>query len=207
MRTIQKGSEPRSLTRHRKQKNASYDNYVDKDALRHVLVAEQFGLCCYCQSRIRATSDGMKIEHWQCQSDYPERQLDFSNMHGVCRGNEGKSIENQHCDTRKGNKELCFSLCDSNHPIERKIRFSSSGEMTSDDEEVNKSINEVLNLNLGTLKENRKRALTGFLQGLGQGKIDCEKELSKWDGSLGAELPPFSQIVVHYLLKRLKRLP
>lgn len=72
---------------------------------------------------------------------------------------------------------------------------------------VRKAINEVLNLNWSRLKENRKSALTGFLQGLGNAKLDHARELSKWDGSLATELPPFSQIIAHYLLKKLKKLP
>ncbi len=207
MRTIQKGPEPDTLTQHRKQPHSDYDNYADKAALRKALVAEQRGLCCYCQSRIRATPEGMKIEHWQCQAHHPERQLEYRNLHGVCKGNEGQPIDKQHCDTRKGNLDLCFSACDPVHPIERKIRFLGNGEITSDDEAVRTAINEVLNLNWSRLKENRKSALTGFLQGLGNAKLDHAKELPKWDGSLETELPPFSQIVAHYLLKKLKRLP
>lgn len=207
MRTIQKGPEPASLTRHRQLPHADYDNYADKAALRQALVAEQRGLCCYCQSRIRATPEGMKIEHWQCQADHPERQLDFGNLHGVCKGNEGQPVDRQHCDTRKGNNGLCFSVCDPAHPIERNIRFLGNGEITSDDEAIRTAINDVLNLNWSRLAENRKAALTGFLQGLGSAKLDHEKELPKWDGSQDSELPPFSQIVAHYLLKKLKRLP
>lgn len=207
MRTIRKGPEPATLTQHRKQPHADYNNYADKAALRQALVNEQRGVCCYCQSRIRATAEDMKIEHWQCQTDYPERQLDFGNLHGVCKGNEGQPIDRQHCDTHKGNRDLCFSVCDPAHPIERKLRFLGNGEITSDDEAVRTAINEVLNLNLSRLTENRKYALTGFLQGLGNAKLDHARELPKWDGSLGSELPPFSQIVAHYLLKKLKRLP
>ena len=207
MRTIQKGSEPASLTRHRQQPHSDYDNYANKAALRGALVTEQRGLCCYCQSRIRAAPEGMKIEHWQSQANHPARQLDFGNLHGVCKGNEGQPIDRQHCDTRKGNSDLCFSVCDPAHPIERKIRFLGTGEITSDVEAVRTAINEVLNLNWSRFTENRKSALTGFLQGLGNAKLDHAKELPKWDGSLDSELPPFSQIVAHYLLKKLKRLP
>lgn len=207
MRTIQKGPEPTTLTQHRQQPHATYDNYADKGALRQALVAEQRGLCCYCQSRIRATPEGMKIEHWQCQAEHPARQLDYGNLLGVCKGNEGQPFDRQHCDTRKGNSALCFSVCDPAHPIERKIRFLGNGEITSNDEAVRMAINEVLNLNWTRLTENRKSALTGFLQGLGTAKLDHAKELPKWDGSLGGELPPFSQIVAHYLMKKLGRLP
>lgn len=207
MRTIQKGPEPKSLLEYRKAADAHYDGFQEKQDVRQQLVTEQRGLCCYCQSRIRATVECMKIEHWQSQAEHPKRQLDFSNLLGVCKGNEGQPFEKQHCDTRKGNSSLCFSLCDPTHPIERKIRFLGNGEITSNDDAVRMAVNEVLNLNWSRLAENRKSALTGFLQGLGAAKLDHAKELTNWDGSLDGELPPFSQIVAHYLLKKLGRLP
>jgi uncharacterized protein (TIGR02646 family) len=207
MRTIKKGPVPNSLLEYRKAANAKYDDYHDKQDVRQQLVADQRGLCCYCQSRIRASVEGMKIEHWQSQTDHPKRQLDFGNFLGACKGNEGQPFDKQHCDTRKGNSDLCFSVCDPAHPIELKIRFLGNGEITSNDEAVKTALNEILNLNWSRLTENRKSALTGFLQGLGTSKLDYAKELTKWDGSLEGELSPFSQIVAHYLLKKLRRLP
>lgn len=206
MRTIQKGQEPASLTQHRKQPHADYDNYADKEALRQILVADQRGVCCYCQSRIRPTPEGMKIEHWQCHTGYTARQLDFNNLLGACLGGHGRQKRDQHCDTRKGNADLCFSVCDPAHPIERQIRFLGNGEITADDKAVKTALNDVLNLNWTRLVENRKAALTGFFQGLGTAKLDHAKELPKWDGSIEGDLAPFSQIVAHYLLKKLRKL-
>ena len=47
MRSISKGQEPRSLTEHKKQVGAIYDN-ANKDDIRTALVREQHALCCYC---------------------------------------------------------------------------------------------------------------------------------------------------------------
>lgn len=206
MRTIQKGREPVSLTRHRQQPNADYDNYADKAALRQALVAEQRGLCCYCQSRIRATPDGMKIEHWQCQATYPERQLDFNNLLGACLGGHGRPESDQHCDTRKGNNDLCFSVCDPQHPIERKIRFLGDGRIKADDAAIEEALNAVLNLNLPRLVSNRKAVLAAFQQRLQAGRrVDPARELPKWDGHESGELPEFAQVVVYWLQKRQSR--
>jgi uncharacterized protein (TIGR02646 family) len=203
MRTIQKGAEPGTLTQHRKQPHADYDNYPDKDALRIALVAEQRGLCCYCQSRIRPSPEHMKIEHWQCQDAHPDRQLDFSNLHGACRGGEGRPYREQHCDTRKGNDVLCFSVCDPTRPIENKIHFKGDGRISSDDPAIENDINGVLNLNLALLVINRKAVLTAFQERLASGqRLDPARELAKWDGSQSGELAPFAQIVVYYLRKR-----
>ena len=210
MRTIQKGPEPPTLTQHRilyKQKqHANYDNYADKAALRIALVAEQRGLCCYCQSRIRPSPEHMKIEHWQCQRANPDRQLDFSNLHGACLGGEGKPEREQHCDTRKGNDVLCFGVCDLTRPIEHKIHFSGDGRISSDDPAIENDINRVLNLNLARLVNNRKAVLSAFQERLARGqRLDPARELAKWDGSQSGELEPFAQVVVYYLRKRQAR--
>lgn len=203
MRTIQKGAAPPTLIQHRKQPHADYDNYTYKAALRNALVAEQRGLCCYCQSRIRPTPDQMKIEHWQCQHAYPARQLDFSNLHGACLGGEGKPAREQHCDTRKGKDSLRFSMCDPTRPIEQKIHFLGDGMISSDDAAIDQDINVVLNLNLASLANNRKAVLTAFQERLQRGhRLDPARELPKWDGSQPGELEPFAQVVVYYLRKR-----
>lgn len=206
MRTIQKGPEPATLTQHRQQAHAGYDNYADKAALREALVAEQRALCCYCQSRIRATPEGMKIEHWQCQADHPGRQLDFRNLLGACQGGHGRPEREQHCDTRKGNNPLCFSVCDPAHPIERQIRFLGDGTIKADDAVINEALNAVLNLNLPRLVSNRKGVLTAFQQRLqDRRRVDSARELPRWDGSEPGDLPEFAQVVVYWLCKRLRR--
>ncbi len=206
MRTIQKGKEPPSLTNHRKKDYADYNNYPDKDNLRRALVEEQHGLCCYCQSRIRPTPTAMKIEHWMCQENYPDRQLDYINLHGACLGGKGRRPESQHCDTRKGEKLLSFSVCDSSHRIEERIRFLGDGTIKSDNATIDKCINETLNLNLQLLKDNRKAALDGFIRATSSwGLNDLKKALGRWDASQPGDLEPFSQIVVHYLNKRIAR--
>jgi uncharacterized protein (TIGR02646 family) len=104
MKKIIKQSEPRSLVEHRSQANANYDNYPEKDDLRKSLLKEQGYICCYCMSRIKL--DEMKIEHWQPQTKYISRQLDYKNLLGACMGNQGARPQNQHCDTRKGDSEI-----------------------------------------------------------------------------------------------------
>jgi uncharacterized protein (TIGR02646 family) len=206
MRTIQKGPAPASLTQHRQQPHADYGNYTDKDDLRQALVAEQRGLCCYCQSRIRATSEGMKIEHWQCQADHPGRQLDFGNLLGACFGGHGRPEREQHCDTCKGNIALCFSVCDPAHPIERQIRFLGDGTIKADDVDIDEALNTVLNLNLLRLVSNRKAVLAAFQQRLqDRRRVDPARELPKWDGGEPGELPEFAQVVVYWLRKKQAR--
>jgi uncharacterized protein (TIGR02646 family) len=205
MRTIEKNGEPASLTAYRQQPNANYDDYADKDALRQSLVDEQRGLCCYCQSRIRPDWNRMKIEHWQCQANYPARQLDYRNLLGACLGGHGRPEREQHCDTRKGNADLCFCPADPTHPIEQRIKFLGNGEIASEDAAINTALNEVLNLNLDQLVSNRKAVLDAFKHRLGKGTLNAARKLQNWDGSQPGNLPPYAQVMVFWLEKRIAR--
>jgi uncharacterized protein (TIGR02646 family) len=212
MRTIQKGPEPRSLLEYRKSADACYDGYQDKQDVRDQLVEEQRGLCCYCQSRIRANPVDMKIEHWQSQSPnkYPELQLDYTNMLGACFGGqkngERSPRERHHCDTLKGDADLCFCLTDRGRPIEKHLRFLGDGRVQSDVVDIQRDIDEVLRLNIAHLQENRKSVLKAFQQRLICGRpLDVSKELPKWDGTQAGDLPEFAQVVVYWLRKRQAR--
>ncbi len=205
MRNINKNHEPHSLTEHKKQLDADYRNYTDKDGLRQSLVDEQHGICCYCMSRIRPDSGHMKIEHWHCRDNHPEEQLDYNNLLGACPGNQGAKLDDQHCDTKKGNDGLTINPADPVCDVERMIRFLGDGRIEADDEGLNQELNKVLNLNWYRLISNRKAVLDSFKQRLCKGKFDPAKELPKWDGSQAGALQPFSQVVVFWLRKKLQR--
>lgn len=214
MRTIRKGREPRSLVIYRQSEGATFAGIPaeTKDQIQAQLVEEQRGLCCYCQSRIRSIWNAMKIEHWQSQSEdkFPERQLDYTNLLGACQGGqkhgEKSPPDTHHCDTAKCDLDLCFSVCDAAHPIERSIRFLGDGTICSDDAAINEQLNKVLNLNLSRLVSNRKAVLTAFQQRLQDGcRVDPARELAKWDGREPGELPEFAQVVVYWLQKRQAR--
>ena len=206
MRNIQKGCEPRTLTAHKKTAHADYNNFTDKKTLRQHLVDEQKSLCCYCMSRIRPTSDDMKIEHWQCQNNYSARQLDYSNLLGACPGGEGQKRPNQHCDTYKGDQPLLFNPADPAFNVERLMKFPGNGKIKSDDPNIDRQLNEVLNLNHPQLVENRKSILKSFCQSLTGGRVAnhvLQRMLSDWRGDNGDELHPYNQVVVYYLCRKL----
>lgn len=190
---------------HRQQPHADYSNYQDKDTLRQSLVEEQRGLCCYCQSRIRPDATSMKIEHWQCQKHYAERQLDYGNLLGACLGGKGRPGHEQHCDTRKGNAELCVCLVDLAHPVERKVKFLGNGEIVSDDGAINAALNDVLNLNWSRLVQNRRAVLDAFKERLGKRPLNAAREIQKWDGSRPGNLPEYAQLIVFWLEKKIAR--
>jgi uncharacterized protein (TIGR02646 family) len=210
MRQIRKSAEPTSLTAHRLQAHANYDNYPDKDGLRKSLAKEQCSLCCYCAGRIVAEPNKMKIEHFSCQHAHPNQQLTYANLLGACLGGQGRAEDEQHCDTRKGSKTLSKSPASATN-IEDFVAYSGDGAIYSDDEPFNKELNEVLNLNSPILKQNRKSTLSAILEGVGKahrGTLSREQwqaYLEKYQGN-GAtvELPPYAPMVAYYIRKKLK---
>jgi uncharacterized protein (TIGR02646 family) len=210
MRKILKGIEPATLTEHRATPSADYDNYRDKDTLRTYLANEQRGLCCYCLSRIRAQHGAMKIEHWHSQAGYAAEQLNYGNLLGACMGNEGKPGKDQHCDSKKGDRDLSRNPANPAHRVEDLIRFEGDGRIVSQDPAFDAELNEVLNLNLAFLKSNRKATLSALQKALAKGgklpRAALQKWLAEWNGESGAgELRPFCQVVVYWLRKRLAR--
>lgn len=208
MRVITKGAEPNSLTQHRATAHSDYDNYAQKDQLRTALVGEQKGLCCYCTGRIRAESTAMKIEHWQCQANYQDLQLVYGNLLGACLGGDGKSPNEQHCDTKKGNHDLKWNPANSAHVVEARLRYHFDGRVESSDEEFNMQLDEVLGLNFAYLKSSRKAVLDSVLQWWRSTPNARQKVQQQIDHRVSAaEHQPFSPVVVWFLRQKLGGAP
>jgi hypothetical protein len=152
----------------------------------------------------------MKIEHWRCQENYPDKQLDYHNLLGACMGNEGHRADEQHCDTRKGNLDLSKNPANPAHRIEE-LRYLADGTVRSDDPVIEAEIDSVLNLNYKFLKNNRKATLDAFVAQLPKTgtlpRTQLIRWLTEWNGDEPgtAELPPFCAVVVYWLRKRLAR--
>ena len=203
MRAITKGPAPQSLIAHCRNPPCDYDNYQDKDTLREALVAEQRGLCCYCMGRIRPNSDAMKIEHWRCRANYPEDQLNYDNLLGACRGGEGKPGKLQHCDTRKGDADLCLNPANPNHAIEARVQYLPDGTIKSDDDTFDSQLKDVLNLNLPFLQNHRRRALRALMKWMErQPQPDLrrriERQKEKYDAGNG-NLTRFRPVTVWWM--------
>jgi len=202
---ITKGVAPNSLTKHRAQAHSDYNNYAQKDELRAALVGEQKGLCCYCTGRIRAVSNAMKIEHWQCQTTYPQQQLVYGNLLGACLGGEGSSPTEQHCDTRKASRDLKWNPANIAHAIESRLRYLADGTVKSTDDEFNTQINDVLGLNLGYLKNSRKAVLDAMLSWWHSTPNARQRVQQQIDHRTNAaEHQPFSPVAVWFLRQKLR---
>lgn len=125
-------------------------------------------------------------------------------------GNTGQPSRSQHCDTRKGNRELSRNPAKPADHVERFIQYFADGRIASNDPPFERELNEVLNLNEPRLVNNRKAVLDGFLLSFPtRGEIpepQLRKWLRKWNGELdAADLEPFCQVIVYWLTKRLAR--
>jgi uncharacterized protein (TIGR02646 family) len=212
MRAITKRAPPPSLTAHRQTAHCDYENYADKAALRHALVTEQRGICCYCMGRIHNGPLTMKIEHWRCQSRFPVEQLSYRNLLGACLGGDGQPSALQHCDSRKGDRDLRWNPADPTHHIETRLRYELDGSIRADDPDFNTEIEDVLNLNLLRLKNNRKGVLDAILAWWRRAKergpvprARFERERNRCVGGAG-ELAPFCQAAAWWLEQRLARM-
>ena len=214
MRAIIKGSEPASLTAHRKKLHSDYDNYAAKNDLRHALVTEQRGLCCYCMGRIRKGPNTMKIEHWKCRAHHPGEQLNYRNLLGACLGGPRQPARLQHCDTRKANRDLKWNPAEPAHRIETRVRYEPDGSIHSDDVGFNQQLNGVLNLNLPVLRNHRKGVYDAVLQWWEsrktqyQGHVPREvldRERARHNAMAG-NLDPYCQVAVWLLSQKLARM-
>ena len=140
---------------------AHYDNFLDRSLLRLSLLKEQGYICAYCMQRIENNPSKTKIEHWKTRQDYNtegdnEGTLDYDNLLVVC---EGKTADFEHCDTIRGKKNPKLTINPTDRRLIEQISFLRSGKIKSEDDAIDKDLNEHLNLNLQLLQDNRKKAL------------------------------------------------
>ena len=198
------------MTTHRETAGSNYSNYKGRGELRRALVTEQRGLCCYCMDRIHDDQD-TKIEHWRPQRRFCDQQLVYRNLLATCLGGRGMPQSQQHCDTRKGDREISWNPADPRRHIETRIGYGPDGSIWSDDEEFNGELEDVLNLNLATLKSHRKGVLDSVAKWYektrrrsgARSRLQSQRE--RWLPAYG-ELEPFCQVAVWALDQRLSRL-
>lgn len=225
MKKISKEAEPRLLVEHRANPPALYIGLSaeTKESLRQSLLFEQGYICCYCMRRIPEKIDNegvisykVKIEHYQCQDRYPYAQLTYANLHGACTGNEGKPKKIQTCDTKKANYDISINLLTNTPNCESLFKYNAEGEISSvsNDSAINYQLNEILNLNMQTLKDARREVYltvqshveTKSRQIAGNElKIKYfERERQKWITKVDGKYRPFCMVAFYYLSKKIK---
>ena len=219
---IKKGKEPKKLLYYRQQKDAFYEQ-MDKDVrdeLLERLLQEQGHICAYCMKKIpekRKLPVGVvpvTIEHWLPRNPDDKKDvgqgLDYKNMFAVCSGNRGCGCkEKMTCDAHRSNEPI--KIDPRNVNTLRGITYTSSGRIRSSDEEVDKDINERLNLNSdsSSLPENRKRVLQTLIDDVrkkhttGDISLYCKRRSEQIRG-LNDPKMPYVGIVIWWLEKHIK---
>lgn len=200
MLLIKKGNTPKELVEYKNSGNTSYESFQGKDAIRDSLISEQNRLCAYCMGKIN--TENMKIEHFKSQSKYPKLQLEYSNMLGCCDGGQGKPKKQQTCDTFKGDLELLLNPADEADFKKMHIYYTDDGSIFSENEEFNKQLNSVLNLNTNLLKNNRKDMIESAKLALSLKRgTRTKSEISNLIQKYKSQHKPYYGVAVYYLEK------
>ncbi|SFV61022.1 hypothetical protein MNB_SV-12-1181 [hydrothermal vent metagenome] len=172
--------------------------------MREHLLEEQGYICCYCMSRIDASY--MKIEHFKARSLFREKQLNYANLFGACCGKKIDKNQFYNCD--KGKKNLDYIDLLSN--IERSIKYKKDGTILSDNSDIDKELNKILNLNHEDLKNNREDALNQLTCELKKRKNGFETSNLKriirqyQNKNSKGKYRPYCEMIVYFLTKKLK---
>lgn len=163
---IEKSREPAELTQAKRDGLTHYGDLSGKSkmAVKQALLWEQGELCAYCMKHI--SMKDIQIEHYIAQNpeygDYDAAlTIDYNNMLGVCSGNKfGRGTrERLTCDQHRGNAKL--TIDPRSKASVAKIKYKTDGTICSDDDDIQRDLDIILNLNCPAayLKENRRRAL------------------------------------------------
>lgn len=207
MRTINKQQEPPELLQYRKKPDATYED-APKEPLQEALLKEQGFLCAYCMQRIDMPVTGVhantkiRIEHWQSKSEYPNLALIWTNLLGVCQGNERNKSQNQTCDVRKGNQTLSKNPANAEHRVEETIRYLGNGEIKSQDANFDSELKQRLNLNESMLLKNRKAVFDEVIEALTTAKNRARRRIrDKFSNRQDGRYTPFYGVAI-YLIDR-----
>jgi len=211
LKKITKGQEPISLTAYRSsipiadmKKETIYEDYKENAILRKQLLEEQGYVCCYCMSRISERTS--KIEHFLPQSDFREKQIDYSNLFVACKGGEG--TKEHYCDTQKANQLL--NSIDFSTDMTKKIKYFKNGRVSSlesskeKESSLTKEMNEVLNLNCKILVKNRKQTYDDFKNQKKWSKAYIQQAIASYKSGVNGKASPFSEMMVYLLTKKLR---
>ena len=196
-----KRREPNAWLRYRLTKGVEFSAIPE---LKDSLLTEQGYLCAYCMARI--DKDHMKVEHFKPRSRYPRLKFSYKNLLACCLG---KTQEESHCDTSKGNDEIRLSPLSPSW-VDTLSYESGTGAIRSSNPYYNRELDRILHLNTPIIKENRLKVLQGAIQALrsvGGNSGDIRRQLEqKWDPvDKEGKRKPYCGIVIYFLEKKLGR--
>lgn len=221
MKKITKSTEPREWTQYKMTPGVEYNAIPE---LRQSLLKEQGYICAFCSRRIpvkdKNSSETSRIEHLKSRTNHPDLQLDYNNMVVCCPGaildkflidNSDKSKEKKfHCDNLKGENDISFDIFSDSFFSTLSYR-SYDGTIKSSNDQYNKELNNILNLNKRLLKINRKSALFGVIKFLSKKssrtkwtKIKLQHFLDSYETkNISGEFVPYCDIIIYYLQNKI----
>ncbi|MCF0221490.1 MAG: TIGR02646 family protein [Fibrobacter sp.] len=221
---IKKGAEPRELTEYRldnRNGEPTYDGLKERHkVILESLIKEQGGLCAYCMCRIpqnpQKHNPPASIEHIDPQSTSDNaKALDYRNMLAVCSGNRNPTSQSQYhlgisrltCDAHRQNAFLTVNPLLPQTLVS--IKYKHNGIIYSEDERVNKDLNDVLNLNCEIIQLPRarmeaKKKLIEIVSKRGKADIGsyARKTIARWNSE--SQKPPYVGILIDWLAKHLR---
>jgi len=210
VRNIKKKSPPEAWQKHANA-GGSYKDFTELDDARKALLLEQGDLCCFCMCRIQMRA--MKIAHWDPQSKNDTRSMDWQNVMGACLGGDRDRHVVKHCDTAQGNTPIVVNPGDREQDCERLIHYLADGRVQSENPDINRDLDQTLNLNHEALK-NRRLAIVDALRDRlkklhGDGfwrESVLKDELNAWGRpNKKGQLKEYCQVGIYWLEKKLKR--
>lgn len=163
MKYIIKREEPESFTKWKASANNNWkptynqlSGQVKKD-VKNALIAEQGGICCYCERKLNY--DDSHIEHLNPQCNSEEGQLDFQNMLCSCQKHL-KKREPLHCGNSKGKDAIAITPLHTD--CKDKFTYTEDGHIEFTNEDSKKTI-QSLQLNIDKLVNLRLSAIEPFI--------------------------------------------
>lgn len=219
MKYIEKeiANEPRTLVETRSTPGATFDG-CNKNDIRKALLLEQGYLCAYCMRRInnklKKGKPNTRIEHYLAQSTDENLRMNYSNMLGVCDGNEGQPEHLLHCDQSRKNTRLSINPLDPR--CEDLVQYRADGKLYSRSEDIDEELKTILRLNNENLVKGRRQAIDTARDAMMKrsrgrtsqsfSRSSLTREIAKWKSKKNQRHIPFCQAAIAYLEKKLARL-
>lgn len=217
MRTIQKGAPPPAAVRlHAQRASWGEEGPGDKEALRDAAIAEQRGLCAYCNGRLQLDHT-TSLEHWRPRSDPNTSHFEWRNLLAVCPGGQqdewrkvdGKLLSPLHCDKSRGNQSLALNPAAPAPDTEALVRYLPDGKVAATDTRYEDELLKTLNLNAAVLVRSRRSVIDAVISKIQQvdklpghaAQLKAARALlTPYEAPIG-DLPPYPLAV----LPRLRR--
>lgn len=157
MKFSKKGGAPTCLTDHialptTEDWQSDYDNFRGKgDVLRALLIEQKF-VCAYCGRAISKADS--HVEHYYCQTLFPGRQLDYSNMFASCGPAKSKRMPKICGDAKGGMPPPNPCILPSDPDCEAHFTYGIYGAIVPLDQTANEMVG-WLNLDDASLRSER----------------------------------------------------